>query len=102
MRSIRYPTGVIFFCLLLLISCTARRDHQASQPAAEHPTGSININTATADELERLPHIGRKTAEAIVRFREENGPFQRIEYLMQVRGISEKRFIELRPMLTIQ
>lgn len=57
------------------------------------------MNTASVDELEKLPYIGRKTAEAIVQFRTENGPFRRPEHLMQVRGISETRFIELRPIL---
>jgi competence protein ComEA len=60
---------------------------------------AININTATADEFEKLPHIGRKTAETIVEFREQNGPFRRPESLMQIRGISEKRFLELREFL---
>ena len=44
-----------------------------------------------------LPHIGRKTAEAIVEFRTLNGPFRRPENLMQIRGVSETRFAELRP-----
>lgn len=60
---------------------------------------AININTASADDLEKLPHIGRKTSEAIIQFREENGPFRRPEYLLQIRGISETRFAELRPYL---
>ena len=60
---------------------------------------AININTATVEELEKLPHIGRKTAESIIRFRTDNGLFRRPEYLMQIRGISEKRFLELRPLL---
>lgn len=58
---------------------------------------ALNINTATIDELEELPHIGRKTAESIVEFRTANGPFRRVEHLMQIRGISEERFLELRP-----
>ena len=43
--------------------------------------------------------IGRKTAESIVEFREANGPFRRVEHLMQIRGISEERFLELRPFI---
>ena len=57
---------------------------------------SININTATAAEIEKLPGIGRKTAEAIVAFRDENGPFRRPEQLLLIRGISESRFAEFR------
>ena len=58
---------------------------------------AVDINTASADELERLPHVGRKTAEAIVEFRNDNGPFRRPEHLLLIRGVSEKRFGELRP-----
>jgi len=60
---------------------------------------SININIASADELEELPGIGRKTADTIISFRHENGPFRRVEHLMLIRGISEERFLELRPYL---
>ncbi len=60
---------------------------------------AININTATVEELDLLPHIGRKTAESIVEFRTANGPFRRAEHLMQIRGISEERFLELRPFI---
>ena len=47
----------------------------------------------------QIPEIGRKTAEAIVAFRTENGSFRRPENLLLIRGISEKRFAELRPYL---
>ncbi|MBP9108919.1 MAG: helix-hairpin-helix domain-containing protein [Pyrinomonadaceae bacterium] len=47
-------------------------------------------------ELEKLPYIGRKTAEAIVEFRTANGPFRRVEQILQVRGVSESRFKVLR------
>jgi len=60
---------------------------------------AININTATAADFEKLPYIGRKTAESIVQFRQENGPFRRVEHLMQIRGISEKRFLEIQQFL---
>lgn len=56
----------------------------------------MNINTASVDELERLPHIGSKTAEAVVAFREKNGAFRRPEQIMLIRGMSESRFVEMR------
>lgn len=55
----------------------------------------IDINTASAEELETLPGIGRILARRIVAFREENGRFSRLEELMQVEGIGEKRMEEL-------
>ena len=89
---------LIFIAFSLTTACTSRLVYE-QQTAAAPTQNAININTATADELEKLPHIGRKTAETIVRFREENGPFRRTEHVMQIRGISEKRFLEMRQYL---
>jgi competence protein ComEA len=64
----------------------------------EHP---INLNTATVTELMQLPRVGPKTAERIVAFRDEHGPFRRLEDLMHVKGIGEKAFARLQPYLTL-
>ncbi len=55
----------------------------------------MNINTATADELDALPGVGPSTAAAIVDDRERNGPFSSPEDLMRVSGIGEKKFAKL-------
>ena len=89
---------ILLLVALLSGSCTSRVAYEPTI-LVERSVDAININTASADELEKLPHIGRKTAENIVRFREENGPFRRPEHLMQIRGISEKRYLELYPYL---
>jgi competence ComEA-like helix-hairpin-helix protein len=60
----------------------------------------IDINTASAAELETLPGIGPGLAQRIVTFRQEHGLFRRPEHLMMVRGISERKFREIRQMLT--
>ena len=91
--------GVIFLCAFLLIGCSTRQVYETSAYSAPPTLNAININTATAAELEKLPHIGRKTAVAILAFREENGPFRRVEHLMLIKGVSDKRFAELRPYL---
>lgn len=59
----------------------------------------ININTATPSELEKLPGVGKVTAERIVAQREQFGPFRRVEHLMMVRGLSDRKFRALRPMI---
>ena len=82
----------------LAIGCTTRRVYDSPSDTAE-TQGAININTAAASELERLPRIGSKTAENIVRFRTDHGPFRRVEELMQVKGISENKFLEIRQYL---
>jgi competence protein ComEA len=84
-------------CLLAVTACSTRRVYETAANRVPVAPDAININTATADELERLPYIGHKTAEAIVEFRTVNGPFRRPEHLMQIRGVSETRFAELSP-----
>lgn len=55
----------------------------------------VNINTAGVEELETLPGIGKAKAEAIVKFREENGKFKSAEDLKQVKGIGEKVYEQI-------
>ena len=62
----------------------------------------ININTAPTSELEKLPGIGSALAERIVAHREQYGPFRRAEHLMMVRGISERKFRKLRPLVKLE
>lgn len=73
----------------------------AAELAAGQPT-LININTATAAELEQLPGIGPVKAQAIVAWRQQNGAFARIEDLTKVSGIGEKTFAKLKALITVR
>lgn len=64
-------------------------------------SGVININTATAEELDSLPGIGPSTAAAIVEDRERNGPFASPEDLMRVSGIGEGKFSKLKDQIRV-
>jgi competence protein ComEA len=66
----------------------------------ERTTTPININTASAEELEKLPGIGGALAARIIAYREQYGRFRRAEHLLIVRGIGDKRFRRLRPFIT--
>lgn len=61
----------------------------------------VNLNTATQAQLETLPGIGAKAALRILEFRQKNGSFKKIEDLMNVKGIGEKSFLKLKPLLTV-
>ncbi|EEG78079.1 helix-hairpin-helix domain-containing protein [Dethiobacter alkaliphilus] len=64
-------------------------------------SGKVNINTATAAELEALPGIGPAKAAAISSYREENGPFRSVEDLVQVSGIGVKTVESLKEHITL-
>lgn len=81
---------------------TAAPARANSRSSAKPPVaGTININTASATELEALPGIGAKTAARIVEYRQKNGPFKKIEELMNVRGVGEKNFLKLKSQITV-
>ena len=65
-------------------------------------SGKVNINTATAEELDTLPGIGPAYAERIIRHRQEQGPFKSIEQIMEVKGIAEGKFEELKDLISVR
>jgi competence ComEA-like helix-hairpin-helix protein len=97
--------------LTIVTSCARLPRHFALQNAAPVVTAgtpghnesasSINVNTASTAELEKLPGIGKILAERIVAHREQHGSFRRPEHLLMVRGISDRKFREIRSMLTV-
>jgi len=93
--------------LVSLIAVQAPAAAAQTKPAARAtvksatPSAPVNINTASAAELDALPGIGAKTAALIVEYRTKNGPFKKVEELMNVRGIGEKNFLKLKPQLTV-
>jgi competence protein ComEA len=62
----------------------------------------ININTASAQDLEKLPGIGNAIAERILAHRAQHGSFRRPEHLMMVRGISDGKFRKIRTMIVVE
>lgn len=62
----------------------------------------ININTANVQELDSLPGVGEATANKIVKYREENGKFNSIEEIKNVNGIGDKKYEELKALISIE
>jgi competence protein ComEA len=95
--------SVLAICGTFLVASTLQASPAqapaATQAAAAKP--AINLNAATIEQLETLPGIGRKTAERILEFRTKNGGFKRIEDLMNVKGIGEKSFLKLKPLIVV-
>jgi len=65
------------------------------------PTGQVNINTASVQELQLLPRVGPALAKRIVDFRATNGLFKAPEELARVKGIGEKSFARLQPLVSV-
>jgi competence ComEA-like helix-hairpin-helix protein len=81
--------------LALLLSALLMETAPAQQP------GKVDLNTANLSQLDSLPGIGPAIAQRIIDFRNKNGPFRRIEDLMNVRGIGEKKFAALKDRVTV-
>lgn len=64
-------------------------------------SGKVNINTASAAELDTLPGVGEATARDIIEYREKNGPFKKIEDIMKVPRIKESRFNSIKGLITV-
>ena len=65
-------------------------------------TGVVNVNTATQEELQLLPGIGESRAAALIEARKRRGGFQKLEDLLEVKGIGEAGLARLRPHLTLE
>jgi competence protein ComEA len=80
-------------CALLLAAAVVGA--QDGRSASAQPT--VNINTATSEQLQLLPGVGPALAGRIIAFREANGPFEKVDELAAVQGIGDKSLAKLRP-----
>ena len=76
--------------------------HPASELIEQAEIRPVDVNAATADELQKVPGIGEALARRIIEFREEHGPFQKIDDLLNVRGIGATSLEKLRPYLVVK
>ena len=107
-----YRSAFVLVALLVVTSSPL-----VAQPGAPKPQGGrvtkppvmatvvstevVNLNSATAAQIASLPGIGPKTADLVVQYRTKNGPFKKIEEIMNVRGIGEKSFLKIKDRLTV-
>jgi len=74
--------------------------NQAMEKASE-VVNLLNVNDASPVDLTTLPGVGKVTAEKIVAFRTENGPFKSVDDLIMVKGVGKKVLEKIRPLVTI-
>jgi comEA protein len=79
----------------------AGAEKAATSAAKSTLSGPVNINTANAEELAKLPDIGPKTADEIVKYRKEHGDFKTTRDIINVKGIGEKKFQAIQDKITV-
>jgi len=108
MTRITDTTTIIRTALAVCLALAALYALAPAAAAAPPPSsakaldGVVNLNTATEAQLIMLPRVGEKVARRIIDFRDQHGPFQRPEDLMNVQGIGEKVFDRLKPHLAVE
>lgn len=80
----------------------ATSESEVSGQSGLTSSGLININTANREQLEAIPGVGTATAQKIVSYREDNGPFAAIEDIMNVSGIGEGKFADMQDSITVR
>jgi len=95
--------ALTFFCSFCMVLSSFAAE-KAAEPVPEKPalSGKININAATVEQLEMLPRIGTKTAQSIIEYRTQNGPFKKVEDLTNVKGIGVKTLDELKSYIILE
>ncbi|HJL14493.1 MAG TPA: helix-hairpin-helix domain-containing protein [Sandaracinaceae bacterium LLY-WYZ-13_1] len=100
LRWIRAALAALGLAAALTAAAPQGVEAQSRASAAQTQEGVVNIQTASADQLQLLPGIGPSKAQAIVAFRERRA-FRRIQDIMRVRGVGRATFRRLRSMLTV-
>ncbi len=89
--------------LALLAACSLALAASAApeEDAGSQLTGVVNLNTATAEELQLLPGIGAARAQAVIALRKQRGGFKSVEELKDVKGIGDTALERLRPFVRL-
>lgn len=85
-----------------VIEETSGKATSSNTNSSQSKQGTININSATLEELQTIKGIGKKKAEAILQYRKEHGPFRTKDDLLQVKGIGKKALEAIESQVTFQ
>ena len=106
-----FVRSVIFGCVcaVVIAACSGNDGGTELVFQEEKPTPQtaaagrpVNINTASAAELETLPYIGPKLARQVIEHRQTHGPFRKPEHLMLIPGMSDRRFRAIRHLISVE
>ena len=103
MRRLMFAVAILVATLIASPSSSAAQAAKGGRAAKAKATASepINLNAATTAQLQTLPGVGASAAQRILDYRQKNGSFKKIEELMNVKGIGEKSFLKLKPLITV-
>jgi competence protein ComEA len=99
----RLMSGILMAALVATASSAWAQSPKAPAASKARATASapVDLNAASVVQLQTLPGVGSSTAQRIVEYRQKNGGFKKIEELMNVKGLGEKSFLKLKPLITV-
>lgn len=104
-NALRLTLLISFLSLLFFQNgCYKKENFQSVETGNQenHFENRININLASTEDLEKLPRIGEELARRIIEHREKHGKFRRVEHLILVRGMSDKKFREIKNLVKVE
>lgn len=102
MKNLGIGWLVVLTLLFLGPAVLAQQQPRPSDEATRSSSSTlVNLNTATAAQLETLPGVGPALAARIIEHRQKTGGFKKIEELMNIKGFGEKNFLKLKPLVTV-
>lgn len=103
MRRFMFAAAVLAVAIVSQSPSVWAQASKAPAAAKARATASnpVNLNSATVAQLQTLPGVGASTAQRIVDYRQKNGAYTKVEQLMNVKGIGEKSFLKLKPLVTV-
>jgi competence ComEA-like helix-hairpin-helix protein len=95
---------LLVFFVFLTANCIQKDSQQvlSKEKSFEMSENAVNINTASLEELQKIPNIGAKTAAKVIEHREKFGKFRKPEHLLLIDRISDARFREMRGLIKVE
>jgi comEA protein len=88
---------ILLICMSMVLSQGVGLAQQSKAPAND----KVNLNTATVEQFQTLPGIGAVIAKAIIEYRAKVGKFNKVEEIINVKGVGEKTFQKIKDRLTV-